>query len=162
MTDFEKWQIGIGVIQSIILLVTFLAALRIGWTQNKINQNLLDLSYIPSVEVTYENQRINIINKGQTNLLLWGTQLADAERAIETQPRFIAPSGFYYLLADRLEARIQETIGTNGETNIPLSIFIASQNEKKYVIKALLFVKVSEGNIAIHTQTISATQENWT
>ena len=161
MIDFEKWQIGIGIAQTIILLITVFTALRIGLTQNKINQKLLNLNYIPSVEVNYENKQINVINKGQTNLFLWGTQLADAEKSLESASRLVTPNGSYYLLTDKLEAKIIKNIGANGQEVIPLNIFIETQNEKKYVIKVLLFIKVREGDIKIHTQTTSTTLGNW-
>ncbi|MEW6702149.1 MAG: hypothetical protein AB1298_05470 [Bacteroidota bacterium] len=38
MCTFEEWQIGLGIAQVILLLVTFIGAIYIGIEQNKINQ----------------------------------------------------------------------------------------------------------------------------
>jgi hypothetical protein len=138
-----------------------LGALYVGFKQNEINQNILDLQHAVSLEITHQPQRLNISNKGQTNIWLWGTRLADAAPSYEQQPRLITPGGFYYLIADKLEALIVKNIGQNGNTVVPLEVFVAGQNGKKWIVRTLLFAVVTNGVVQIHTQTVSATQTDW-
>ena len=91
MSAFETWQVIMGIVQSAILLGTLIAAIYIGLkqaeiskrqadiseVQTNISKSLADLPFVVSVEVAYDHdlKRINIGNKGQTNIYLWGTKL---------------------------------------------------------------------------------------
>ena len=55
ITTFQNWQIKLTIIQIIILLLAFLGAFYVGLKQNEINRNLLNLNYIPSLEITYNH-----------------------------------------------------------------------------------------------------------
>ena len=157
MTAFENWQVFLGIVQAAILLAAFLGALYVGLKQNEINRSLLDLQFSVSLEVTYQPQRLNIINKGQNNIWLWGTKLGDGVLSTEQQPRLITPNGSYYLIADKLEAKILSVIGENGQTKVPLEILIETQNRKRWTVQVLLFVVVTKGTVTVHTQTVSVT-----
>lgn len=177
MTEFETWQAATGVVQTTILLATLVAAVYIGLKQagiakeqatisarqTEISKELAELPYAVSVEVTYEStlKRLNIHNKGQTNLYLWGTKLADGPKAIEAEPRLIAPTGFYYLLADSLESVALGTTGTSIKTKNVLELYITSQSGSRYVISTILIPEVIRGVVEVHTQTTSIKQESW-
>ena len=162
MSKFEKWQVGIGIGQSVILFSTFIAALFIGIKQNQINQNLLDLQFNVSIEITYDHaqQHFNIHNKGQNNIWLWGSKLNGAEVALEKEPRQITPGGFYYVITDKFEPEILSKLGQNGEKNVSFDVLVETQNREKWTVHTLLFIQVVEGNIKIHTQTVSV-MKNW-
>ncbi len=53
LPSFERWQIGLSFASIAISFLACAAVIFFGWTQNKINQNLLDLNYEPSVVITY-------------------------------------------------------------------------------------------------------------
>lgn len=161
MTAFENWQVIIGIIQSCILLATCLAAIWIGLKQNEINQNLLDLQYAVSVEVTYGDHRVYITNKTPTNIWLWGTQTADNPIHMEQESRLLVIGGSYYIDAPQLEAEALKNIGLNGDMSIPFKIFLKNQNQEKYIVKTLIVFKVRQGKVSINTQIISSTKQEW-
>ncbi|MDD5691954.1 MAG: hypothetical protein PHP10_02105 [Candidatus Omnitrophica bacterium] len=160
MTAFENWQVCLGIAQAAILLAAFLGALYVGFKQNEINQNLLDLQFSVSLELTYQPQRLNIVNKGQQNIWLCGTKLGDGVRSID-QPVLITPGGSYYLIADMLEREIVSKVGESGEMRLPFEVLIQTQNRKRWIVKTILFAVATKGVVTIHTQTISATPGDW-
>lgn len=177
MTKFEVLQIITGAVQSLILLATLFAAVYIGLKQagisklqatisarqTEISKDLAELPYIVSVEVTYEKSKkqLNIHNKGQTNLYLWGTKLGDGRKSVEEEPRLIAPTGFYYLLADSLESETFRSIGSEVEMRRILELYVTSLSAAKYVISTIIFAKINNGIVSIHTQTTSIKQQDW-
>src|SRR5690242_17327040 len=102
LLKFETWQIVLSIIQCVILSGTIYVAWHIGSVQNNINQQLLDLNFRPSLEVTSESDKLNVYNRGKDNVWLWGTQFRDETRTIESSGRLIAPGGFYYLFSNKL------------------------------------------------------------
>jgi len=158
---FEKMQVRLGVAQILILTFTLIAAVYIGFQQNSINQKLYDLNFNVSLEVTYDNKQLNIINKGKENVWIWGTKLADNPKNIERDSRLIPPGGFYYMLATRLELDLIKNIGINGEIRLPLEVYIESANQRRYVVKLLLWAIIKDGVLAVHTQTLAIQPFNW-
>jgi hypothetical protein len=108
MNKFEKWQVGISISQTVLLFFTLVSAIYIGVKQNNINENLLNLNYFPSVEVAYtpENKRIQIYNKGNSNVWLWGTKYMNTKPNIKDKPVLITPNGSYHILAEKFESLI--------------------------------------------------------
>jgi len=79
---------------------------EISLKQTEISKSLLDIPFTVSVDVVYEpgSKRLNVHNKGQTNIYLWGSKLGDGPQVLEKAPVLITPGGFYYIFADSLEA----------------------------------------------------------
>lgn len=164
MTAFENRQFSVMITQTIILLAAFLGALYIGFKQNEINKNLLNLNYIPSIEITYNHaeNRLNIWNKGKTNVYLWGTKFNEEEINIGEKGFLIVPGGFYYLFAEKMEKEILNKMDQNNERFFSLELFIKGVEEKKYIIRNQLLVKMINSNVVnIHTQTLSISQSDW-
>lgn len=141
--------------------MTFLGALYIGLKQNEINQNLLDLNYSVSVEVAYVDKQVQIHNKGQTNILLWGNKIGDRQKRLEAEPRYIVPGGFYYILADQWESGLVKTLAQNLESRIPFEVYVESENKRKYIVKGIFFVKIIKGGLEIHSQTLAVAKSEW-
>ncbi|MBK7362506.1 MAG: hypothetical protein IPJ01_09430 [Micavibrio sp.] len=161
MTAFENWQVIIGIIQSCILLATCLAALWIGLKQNEINQNILNLQFVVALEVVYTDKKINIANKGQTNLFLWGTQTLGNNKLIEKEPRLITPGGFYYLNAEHIETEAREKLKTSELTVLTLDLFLKNQNQDKYVVRTIINFAKKGDDLISNSQTISVAKKDW-
>ena len=161
INSFESWQVVVGIINACILLAAFLGALYIGLKQNEINQNLLDLHLQVSVEITYSNKRINTINKGQTNLFLWGTRLNNDAKTLEKQPRLVTPGGSYYILANDLDTELKQKLPKDQDVWVPFEVYLSNQNSKKYIVKCLLLSKLVNGEVTIHAQTLSINPGDW-
>jgi len=166
---YERWQIAFSVIQifiafiqAIILIITVYVAWKIGHVQNNINQQLLDLNFRPSIEVTSEREKLNIYNKGRDNVWLWGAQFNDEPKLIEPSGRLITPDSFYYLFSNKLNEMVNNSLGKNGDANYPFNLFISTTNGKKYTVNLLLYIRVIDGNISINTQTLGFVESDWT
>ncbi len=82
LKSFERWQVNLSIL-------TLLAASVIGFKQNQINQNLLDLNYEPSITIAYiapntnmtipspEFGRWRISNYGKENVSITNIILRD-------------------------------------------------------------------------------------
>jgi hypothetical protein len=133
----------------------------IGTRQNEINRQLLDLNFRLSLEMAYDQGRLNIFNKGKENVWVWGSQFGDEPVRIETAGRLIVPGGFYYILTDRLEALMKNRLGPDGEAYFPWNVFVAMENGRKYTARSLLLVKMANGQMAVHTQTVGFVEGGW-
>lgn len=170
MNAFEKWQVRVSVAQTAILFCMLIAALYIGVKQTEISikqteisKALLDIPFTVSVDVVYEpgSKRLNIYNKGQTNLYLWGSKLGTGAQELEKEPRLITSGGSYYLLAESIESDTLAKIPQNGELRDNLDLYLTSQNATKYIVTTIIFAKVVSGKCTIHTQTTSIKPQEW-
>lgn len=163
MSTFETWQLGTAVAQTVILFGTLVAAIYIGSKQTQISKDLADLAFVVSVEVTYDahRKRINIFNKGQTNIYLWGLKLGDGPKVVEQEPRLITPAGYYYILGETLESQIRLALAQNADVQRQLEIYVTNQIGIKYVVRTIVVGQSYGEEIALHTQTTSIRQEKW-
>lgn len=177
LNPYERWQVVTTIAQTLIALCALLAALYIGLKQvdisarqteisvkqTAISESLLDISFTVSVDVVYEaaTKRLNIYNKGQTNIYLWGTKLGNGPQVMEKAPMIITPGGFYYLLADALERDSLVQFPKDGEMRGEFLAYVTNQNGTKYVITNNVLVKITNGECSVHTQTISIKPQEW-
>lgn len=166
MSRFEKIQI-------ILSAVTILVASIIGFQQNIINRNLLDLSYIPTVEIVYTDGQFRIINRGDKNIFVGSLILYDkfsGKGGIKSNNdvRLVAPDSFYYYeasfqtepLKDILE-KYRKEVGANGETSFQVDVLLKSVTEKKYIAKNILVITFKDDIPNIRTQTVAVIQDGW-
>jgi hypothetical protein len=164
MKPFEKSQIRIMRVQTLVLFLTLIAAVYIGLKQTSINEQLLNLNYYPSMEVAYttSNHRLQMYNKSRQNIWIWGTQLDNTIPAnIKGHGRLVTPGGSYYIIGDRLEKLVLKKVGDNGETYLPFNVFIETANKMRYTVQNQLFCQVKDSKVEIHSQTLAIVQEDW-
>lgn len=177
MSAFETWQVITSIAQTATLFATLLAAIYIGLkqvdisnrqadiseTQTAISRSLADLPFVVSAEITYDqnSKRINIYNKGQTNIYLWGTKLGEGPKVMEQESRLITPGGSYYLLAESLEGDLRKALGKQSEVKGLLIIYLTSQNDVKYTVSTIILGKLSGDKLSIHSQTTSIRPQAW-
>lgn len=162
MSAFEKWQVGLDIVTACILLAAFLGALYVGLKQNEINDNLLNLHYSVSLEITHAPGQINVSNKGQTNIMLWGSKIRDHPPVIESSPRIITPGGFYYLRSQGLEEALAKDAASGlAQKIVPLELYVEAANGSRWIVRTLLYSVAGETGLQIHTQTVSAVQSDW-
>ena len=168
MSAFEKWQVVVNIVQSAVLLATFLGALYIGLKQsdisvkqNEINQTLLDLNYSPSVEITYSDKRINIVNKGKTNLRTWGSQLNNGIRSIDKEGRLVTPGGSYYLFFEHVEQQLKKALEASDYVTVPFEVYFEAENGTKYVVRSLIGARTIGGKMEVFTQTFGNLKSDW-
>jgi hypothetical protein len=115
-------------------------------------QNLYELNFVPAVEITYDNGRLNVANKGKQNIWLWGTKFDNGRIDIEREGRLITPGGFYYILG--VERLLTAMRNQSKEIRLPLRIFIQTENRRRYVAEVQLWVVFKENGMEVHTQTL--------
>ena len=161
MNALEKSQVVNMTIQSMLLLVAVLGALYIGFKQNDISQQLLDIQYIPSVAFAVEGNQFRIYSKSKENIWLYGTQTEGLKKNFQEEPRLITPGGYYYIPVEPFKAFIKQQVGNDGEKRIRINLFIQTAHERRYTIRNVLYCAVISGKVEINPQTIGMTLGNW-
>lgn len=131
--------------------------------QNQVglSQKQLALNYAPSVDLLYAGGQLQVWNRGRTNISLCGNKL-DGERSdFAAEPAVITPTTGYYLLATALEANIHKSLGENGDTKVPLDLYLKSADGKKYIMHTTLLETVKDGQITINTQNHGYEEKDW-
>jgi len=147
----------------VISVLTLLFALIFACLQYRINESLLDLTYMPSIVLTYDRaqHRLNIANHGKANLFLCGTRTSFDKGADFDTPRLIAPGSFYYIRSDDLERTVLQTVGRAGTTSVPLELYFQDAGEGRWKAGNLLNVTLRDGAFSIDTQTLSMIRVAW-
>jgi len=161
--DGERTKIRLQAIGLVISILTLLMAVFIGCLQYRINESLLDLSYMPAIALTYDHaqHRLNIANQGKANLFLCGTRTSFDKGASFDTPRLIAPGSFYYIRSDDLERTVLQTVGKTGTTRVALEFYFQDAGEGRWKADNLLYVTVRDGTFSIDTQTLSIIRVAW-
>jgi hypothetical protein len=159
----ERTKIRLQAIGLVISFLTLLIASYIGILQYRINESLLDLSYMPAIALTYDSvqHRLNIANQGKANLFLCGTQTSYDKGVSFDTPRLIAPGSFYQIRSDDLEKTVVQTIGKTGKTTISLEFYFQDAGEGRWKADNLLNVTVRDGTFSMETQTLAIVRVAW-
>jgi len=152
VTIAEKWTIGVGIIQTVILLVTLIAAICIGMKQNEINEGLLELGYSPKPLLWYEmkSEHLRLSNQGSTNLTFIGGKFND-------QPRY-AEAGVLISPGDEIvinnivmkDANVVSEMSRAREKNHSLDLCLLVGNQDYYLLQNTLFATTTSGTLNIH------------
>ncbi len=129
--------------------------------QSRLRQQELALNYVPSVDLIYAGDKLQIWNRGKTNLNLSGDKYDDELPDVAATSYVISPQTNYYLLANRLNEYILAKLGRNGEARVPLDIYITTANNQRYIMHAELWEIVKDGEITIHTQNHGFDKKDW-
>lgn len=155
----DMWLRLNPLLQTVILFLTMLGAIFIGLQQNSINEKLLNLNFMPSVEVFYSNKKINIKNNGKTNIYLNGTQFNGGVVSKDGRGRLITPAGSYYLNFDHIIPQLETTLSEKNVFNIPFNIFIKTENKENYLVQNLLHIRKVKKGFEISSQTVATIKE---
>lgn len=114
----------------------------------------------PNLILLYENNKLNLHNKGLEDVYLWGTKFASEPAQIEKKSRVIPVGCFYYFLIDRLESFVKPILEKSGEKLFPLEIYISDSFKDHYIAKFALLIKNGK-KLIIHTQQMGIKKEKW-
>jgi hypothetical protein len=115
----------------------------------------------PSVMITYENHRINIKNMGTQNVWLWGKKVGSRKSLVEENGRLLTPGGLYYFDAKQLEESIDFDKQSDEKLQIPMELFVQTENQERYVFNNIVYFNIREGSLKIHIQTIGIIKKDW-
>lgn len=159
---FESYKSFFGFLELVVLALTLYFAIQIGNRQNDINQSLLDLNYLPAVNVFISDDRHQLIteNRGQSNIWLWGNKY-DGVISMEDEPKIITQLSYYYIPTQKLENSLKEEIGANGKIDKDYYTFLTTSNEKPYVIKTIFKFEIEDNVISTRSQTVGIFQSEF-
>lgn len=106
---------------------------------------------------------MRLYNHSSYDLELWGDKFADGPPDKENIARIIpATTGYYYFLADKLEAEAKRVIGSDGQQLVPFEAYLARAPDKKHFTAKFGLLIVSKNNVVtIHTQQFGVTADGW-
>jgi hypothetical protein len=108
----------------------------------------------PSVALIPAAGQLNLYNKGDLDLQLWGDKVAGSPPEIDEQARIIARDEFYSFPIDRLKAVMPPATGHDREKLISFEVYLSDMSGRNYIAKFDLLVKITSGNMTIHTQQL--------
>ena len=108
----------------------------------------------PSVVLMPAAGQLNLYNRGDVDLQLWGDKLGGFPPEIDEQARIIARDEFYSFPIDRLKTAMPSTTGHDREKLIPFEVYLSDMSGRNYIASFDLLVKVTSGNVTIHTQQL--------
>lgn len=129
--------------------------------QNNLQKQELALNYVPSVDLVYAGDRLQVWNRGKTNITFSGDKYDGDRGDTSGSGVVISPATSYYLLTDRLRTYILAHIGSNGEDRVPLELYISTADNQKYIVHEELWEVVKDGQITIHTQNRGIEHKDW-
>lgn len=118
----------------------------------------------PSLDVTFDpspgREAFNFLNRGSTNLYVWGTKLDDGPQSIDA-PRVVTPGGSYHIWAQQVAAEMRQKLGARGEERVSLEIYASLEDERQFVLTYQLWVRISNGHLTIETQNMGFKNEQF-
>ena len=130
-------------------------------TMNRAIQRQLGILSEISVDITFDpgQKRIDILNRGNVNIELWGTKLDQQQPTMVNEPRIISRGGFYYILAETFYEEVSEKFPKGTDRIVPFEIYLKDDAGTEYLGKAKFLVKWNGDTPDIHSQlTIAGAQ----
>lgn len=161
----QIWKVFVDCATLIILFLTAWFAHRIGRKQNEINENLLNLNFIPSIDLRFDHTISSFIitNRGSVPIWLMGNELVGINLSILKEGRFISQASEFTIPAPNLITTL-ESIIKNRDLLVgaqEYNLFIQSYNNKKYQIKTKLLIEIRDLKIqSIKIQILGPTEVN--
>jgi hypothetical protein len=96
------------------------------------------LNYVPQIAVVYDstNEMLQVVNRGKTNIEVWGGKLGNEAELIKDKPTIVAPDTYegYYTVKENLtrDAVLRGT--SDGFATYDGKAFIRTLDNKKYIV----------------------------
>ncbi|HVB81646.1 MAG TPA: hypothetical protein VNE82_17070 [Candidatus Binataceae bacterium] len=108
----------------------------------------------PSVSLVPGAGQLNLYNKGDADLDLWGDKLEGFPRNIDEQARIIPSNGSFSFPTDKLKAAMLSSVGHDGEKRVPFEVYLSDLSGRSYIASFDLQVKMTSGSMTIDPQQI--------
>jgi hypothetical protein len=110
----------------------FFIALFIGATQDRINEQLLNLNFEPSMTTLYVDKQLEVYDDGKANISRLRTKSGEAT---DENVIVVAPAQYAKLASENIEQTFGKVLPNDGYMKIPLELTIRAANGKDYVVK---------------------------
>lgn len=124
----------------------------------------LELNYLPSIDVQYNapSEDIQVYNRGETNLYIWGSSFNRKEQSTDNRGRLITPSGLpYHFPGHNLNQKLASLLAEKENAFIPFELYFKDNRGEKYVSENYFFVFRKDGQLAIDVQTTEIEKSSW-
>lgn len=131
---------------------------------SQLNQREEEFKYEVSVDITYQDSRLYVSNKGKTNLFLWGFRIENFDKEMLDTQRVISTGGGHFIELTNSFLKEDEVIarlGENGQQFILIDVFVKDALQREHIIKGRLRLDVRKGKLEINTQNLGILQANW-
>ena len=114
--------------------------------------------------MTYDSQAkaFNFINRGETNVYLWGDRVGDGVKSIDRPVTVTPRGGSYHIFAEDLINELNSKLATNTEAKIKFDVYISTEDKQKHILNYMLWIRKKDGVLSIETQNTGTTDENFT
>ena len=147
----------------------------LGFQQNTINQNLIDLNYIPAVVVLYKDGQFRAHNTGDKSFYaneLILDKTPDNEKILSAinndEGVLVAPRAFHSYPADYQEEPLKSIIAsykktsTDQEISFPVDLLLMSMTKKKYIARNVFSATAEKDGLSnIRMRMIGVIENNW-
>jgi hypothetical protein len=125
------------------------------------------LNYAPEVATIYDAtaEQMEIINKGKTNIEVWGGKVGNEPVLLRDKPVIVAPETYegYYTMKDRLTVDAISTGIFDGSVTYDCAAFIRTLDDKRYIVSYRVRLVMEAGKtkrIDVFSNGVVPT-ENW-
>jgi hypothetical protein len=134
-------------------------------TMNSGIQNQLSLNYEVSVGLVLNRAdwMLSVINRGCTNITVWGQKIAADQRHMLSSPLTITPGEAQDLDFTSFFEKLAGKLPTGGKvTTIPITIFLRSENGQEYTAECPIDTRrLMSGNNIVQCKTTIVRAFNW-
>lgn len=117
---------------------------------------------IPVVILLPAPGKLNLENRGEETIYLWGSKFGDCSSSFSRFPLKILTGTHHYFLTHKLEQRARQNIGQNGDKLLPFETYLTDSSKKHfYTAKFNVFIEIKDGTITFHTHQLDINEEKW-
>ena len=133
-------------------------------TMNQGIQAELGLNFSVALEVSFDNQqnRVYLVNRGRTNLYIWGIKVDGAKPMMDSSAKLLAPGSQYYFPGSVVSSGAGSNVPDGSHRLFPFFAFVKNDNGVEFVVESTLFGEWKNGRITFSSVTTNVRQSNWT
>lgn len=96
---------------------------------------------------------LDLVNRGDSELRLWGTALEGESAIMAIQPRLIPAGTSYIFFLDEVPPVVRARLGSDGKGLFGFTVFLA-RGSRHFVLRSYLLVEMQHGRMTVRTQNL--------
>ncbi len=135
-------------ITAVATVTAVIFAVIIGFTQNNINQKLIDFNLRPLVDLHYDGENKNLVVENNGETIFYLEAIKDDSELIRIKPMRLMPKSNYafpILEYPRLKFLINNKV--DGDYAVFFDLFIKNSSEEYFVVQNVLRVQIEQGTL---------------
>jgi hypothetical protein len=126
-------------------------------------QTELSLKFDVELEVTFDNERgrIELVNRGSTNLYIWGLKVNDSKAMIEKEGKLLAPGSQYYYVSSVIETPARPSVPDGSHKLFPFLVLVKNVYDIEFIVEATMFAEWKNNVLALSVVSTKIRKANW-